>query len=116
MALGAVESLVSNKYTKDDISDGTNLLVPVIGVDGTAAAQDSMKANKLYATVLQDEITQSETAFELVYEVAKNGTAIGYTTSAGISAATMVTDEPPSNDASVINQCWLIPFKPITKN
>lgn len=122
MGLGAIESMLTNRYTDDpnDVTldtnnDGTVLRVPVLGVDGTETAVGSMNENKMYATVLQDSIGQSTTAFELVYEVATNGTANGYMTSAGLKAATTVTDEEPVTDASILAQCYLVPFKPITK-
>ncbi len=122
MALGAVESLLTNKYTddpadptKDVDGDGTVLKVPVLGVDGTPVALQSMAENKLFATVLQDAAGQSGTAFALSYEMAKKGTAIGMVAN-GISAATAVTPgEPPSDDPAVLKQCYLVPFAPITK-
>jgi MglB-like protein len=89
--------------------------VPVIGVDGTETGVRSMNENKMYATVLQDSIGQSTTAFELVYQVAANGSAIGYTTKAGLSAAKAVTGEDPVTDKTILDQCFLVPFKPIVK-
>lgn len=122
MALGAIESMLTNKYTddpadvtKDTNGDGTVLKVPVIGVDGTETGMRSMNENKMFATVLQDSVGQSTTAFELVYQVATKGTAIGYTTKAGLSAAKAVTGEDPVTDASILAQCFLVPFKPIEK-
>ena len=122
MALGAIESMLTNKYTddpndvtKDTNGDGTVLKVPVIGVDGTETGVRSMNENKMYATVLQDSIGQSTTAFELVYQVAANGSAIGYTTKAGLSAAKAVTGEDPVTDKTILDQCFLVPFKPIVK-
>jgi len=122
MALGAIESMLTNKYTddpndvtKDTNGDGTVLKVPVIGVDGTETGVRSMNENKMYATVLQDSIGQSTTAFELVYQVAANGSAIGYTTKAGLSAAKAVTGEDPVTDKIILDQCFLVPFKPIVK-
>ena len=123
MALGAVESLMTNKYTddpsdpaKDADGDGTVLRIPVIGVDATPVALQSMKENKLYATVLQDAKGQSETAFDLAYAVAKNGTAIGLQ-AGGVRAAESVTPgEPPSDKQDLLPQCYLVPFKPVTKD
>ena len=123
MALGAVESLMTNKYTddpsdpaKDADGDGTVLRIPVIGVDATPVALQSMKENKLYATVLQDAKGQSETAFDLAYAVAKNGTAIGIQ-AGGVRAAESVTPgEPPSDKQDLLSQCYLVPFKPVTKD
>jgi len=122
MALGAVESLLTNKYTddpadtsKDTDGDGIVLKVPVLGVDGTQVALQSMAENKLFATVLQDAVGQSGTAFALVLEMAKKGTAIGMT-AAGVAAAKAVTPgEPPSDDPAVLKQCYLVPFQKITK-
>jgi len=115
MALGAVESLITAGKTKADASDGTILEVPVLGIDATPAALASMKENKLYATVLQDAVGQSNTAFDVIYQVAtgayKAGNAAG-----GTPAATAPIDEPPANDASIITQCYLVPFVPVDKN
>lgn len=122
MALGAVESLLTNKYTddpadptKDTDNDGTVLKVPVLGVDATPVALQSMAENKLFATVLQDAAGQSGTAFALAYQMATKGSAIGMVAN-GISAVTAVTPgEPPSDDPAVIKQCFLVPFVPVTK-
>jgi ABC-type sugar transport system substrate-binding protein len=114
MALGAVESLITNGFTKNNADDGTILTVPVLGIDATADALNSMDQNKLYATVLQDSVGQSSTAFELMLTMAKNGTANG-STAWGLKPATKVIAEAPANDPSVIGQCYLVPFKPVTK-
>ena len=53
--------------TSDANGDGTVTRVPVIGVDSTPAGQQSIRENKMYATVLQDAVGQSTTAFELMY-------------------------------------------------
>jgi ABC-type sugar transport system substrate-binding protein len=115
MALGAVESLIQNGFTKGDANDGTILTVPVLGIDATGEALNSMKENKLYATVLQDAVGQSATAFDVVYQVAtgayKAGNAAG-----GTPVATTPIDEAPANDAAVIGQCYLVPFVPVDKN
>ncbi len=122
MALGAIDALIKNRYTdnpentsQDLNKDGTVLKIPVIGVDDTADAKTSMQANKLYATVLQDSEGQANTAFEIMYECAKKGTAIGFTTSKGISGAKQVINETPLTDSSILSQCFIVPFKPITK-
>jgi len=122
MALGAVESMITAKYvddpsdiTKDTDNDGTVLKVPVLGVDATQVALKSMAEHKLYATVLQDAKGQASTAFELVYSIAMNGTAQGMT-AWGIDALTAPIDEAPANDPSVISQCYLVPFKAVTKD
>lgn len=120
MALGAVESLLTNKYvddpsdpTKDVDGDGTVLKVPVIGVDATGVAVKSMSEKKLFATVLQDAIGQSTTAFELAYMMATEGSATGKI-AGGISPLTAVTGEAPANDAAVVGQCYLVPFAAVT--
>ena len=114
MALGAVQSLIQNGLVKDDISDGTRLTVPVLGVDATADAIASMKRNELYATVLQDAVGQSAAAFDVIYQNAtgtyKPGNAAG-----GTPAATTTIDEAPANDAAIIGQCYLVPFVPVDK-
>ncbi len=114
MALGAVESLITNGLVDNDPSDGTILSYPVIGIDATADALNSMDQNKLYATVLQDSVGQSSTAFELAYAMATKGTATGMT-AWGIAPAKTVISEAPANDPAVIGQCYLVPFKPVTK-
>jgi ABC-type sugar transport system substrate-binding protein len=115
MALGAVESLIQNGFTKSDASDGTILTVPVLGIDATGEALNSMKENKLYATVLQDAVGQSSAAFDVIYQIAtgayKPGNAAG-----GTPAATTPIDEAPANDAAIIGQCYLVPFVPVTKD
>ena len=121
MGLGAIESMLTNKYVDDpnDISkdvdgDGTVLKVPVIGIDATETGKRSMAENKMYATVLQDSIGQSTTAFELILTVAKTGTAIGAVAN-GLTAATSVISEDPVTDPAILDQCYLVPFKKITK-
>jgi len=120
MALGAVESLLTAKYTddpsdvtKDTDGDGIVLKVPVLGVDATQVALKSMSEKKLYATVLQDAVGQSSTAFELAYAMASKGTAKGIT-AWGIKPLTKATDEAPANDAAIVAQCYLVPFKAVT--
>jgi ABC-type sugar transport system substrate-binding protein len=115
MALGAVESLIQNGLTKADANDGTILQVPVLGIDATQDAINSMKENKLYATVLQDAAGQSAAAFDVIYQCAtgtyKPGNAAG-----GTPAGTVPIDEAPANDASIIGQCYLVPFVPVDKD
>ncbi|MFP3043218.1 substrate-binding domain-containing protein [Treponema primitia] len=114
MALGAVESLIQNGFTKTDFSDGTTLTVPVLGIDATGEALNSMKENKLYATVLQDAAGQSAAAFDVVYQVA-TGTYKAGNPAGGTPAATTPIDETPANDAAIIGQCYLVPFVPVDK-
>ncbi|MFP3090441.1 substrate-binding domain-containing protein [Treponema sp. TIM-1] len=115
MALGAVESLVQNGLTKSDASDGTILTVPVLGIDATGEALNSMKENRLYATVLQDAVGQSAAAFDVIYQIA-TGTYRAGNAAGGTPAATAPIDEAPANDAAVIQQCYLVPFVPVTKD
>jgi len=114
MALGAVQSMIQNGLVKDDTSDGTRLTVPVLGVDATADAIASMKRNELYATVLQDAVGQSAAAFDVIYQCA-TGTYKAGNAAAGTPAATTPITEAPANDASVIGQCYLVPFVPVDK-
>ncbi len=121
MALGAVESLLTAKYvddakdpTKDVDGDGTVLKVPVLGVDATQVALKSMAENKLYATVLQDAVGQASTAFELALGMAKGTYKPGFV-SWGLKPETKAGAEAPANDAAVIGQCYLVPFKAVTK-
>jgi ABC-type sugar transport system substrate-binding protein len=115
MAMGAVESLIQNGLTKADADDGTILQVPVLGIDATGDALRSMKEDKLYATVLQDAVGQSAAAFDVVYQIATGAYKPG-NPAGGTPAATTPIDEPPANDASIIGQCYLVPFVPVDKN
>lgn len=122
MALGAVSSLFDNGYVDDPRSptndvdgDGTVLRVPVVGIDATAKGSQSMTEKKLYATVWQDVKTQAATALELVVACAKDGTAEGLVTKNGIRAATAVSQEPPITDKSILDQCYPVPFVPVTR-
>ena len=90
------------------------LKVPVLGVDATQVALKSIDEDKLYATVLQDSIGISTTAFELAYALATGAYKPGMPIN-GIDPLTATISDPPANDAAVIGQCYLVPFKPITK-
>lgn len=117
MALGALAALEDSGYisSSDSDGDGTLASVPVIGVDATDAARNSIKEHKLYATVLQDAKGQASTALELVVQVAKTGSTKGFVTSSGVSAATTITGEAPLTRVSVLDQCFMVPFVPITE-
>jgi len=115
MALGAVQSMIQNGLVKSDTSDGTRLTVPVLGIDATGDAIASMKRNELYATVLQDAVGQSAAAFDVIYQMA-TGTYKAGNPAGGTPAATTPIDEAPANDASVIGQCYLVPFVPVDKD
>jgi ABC-type sugar transport system substrate-binding protein len=114
MALGAVQSMISNGLVKADAADGTKLTVPVLGIDATGDAIASMKRDELYATVLQDAIGQSAAAFDVIYQNA-TGTYKAGNPAGGTPAATTPIDEAPANDASIIGQCYLVPFVPVDK-
>ena len=122
MALGAVEAMIANGRTdipgnasQDADMDGTALAVPVIGVDATAVAKASIAAHKLYATVLQDAAGQAATALEVVVQCGKHGNAKGFVTKAGIKALDTVTQEAPATRQSVLDQCFMVPFVPVTE-
>ena len=114
MALGAIQSMIQNGMVKNDTSDGTRLTVPVLGIDATGDAIASMKRNEMLATVLQDAVGQSAAAFDVIYQVA-TGTYKAGNSAGGTPAATTPIDEAPANDASVIGQCYLVPFVPVDK-
>lgn len=123
MALGAVESLITAKYvddpanpTKDVDGDGTFLKVPVIGVDATQVALRSMSENKLFATVLQDASGQASTAFELAHALATKGSVAPGATVNGIKPLDKPIEEAPANDAALVKQVYLVPFKGVTKD
>lgn len=65
MALGAIEALKAAGYLKD------GKYIPVIGVDATAPAKDSLKAGLLYGTVLNDSKSQGKGIFDIAYALAK---------------------------------------------
>jgi methyl-galactoside transport system substrate-binding protein len=77
MALGAIEALRAQGYFGDD-----GKYMPVVGVDATAAALDSMRNGELYGTVLNDDKNQGRATFNLACVLAGGGTPteenIGY--------------------------------------
>ncbi|MBF9014560.1 MULTISPECIES: substrate-binding domain-containing protein [unclassified Oceanispirochaeta] len=120
MALGAVESLITNGYmddpndpTKDIDGDGLVLSIPVVGVDATQVAVKAMDEKKLLGTVLQDAVGQATTAFELAMMMATEGSAAGKS-AWGIAPLTAPIAEAPANDAAIVGQCYLVPFKAVT--
>jgi len=115
MALGAIESMIQNGLVDNDPSDGTILSVPVIGYDATQEALNSMDKDMLYGTVLQSSTGQSKVAFGIVYELAKTGSVLGKTIE-GQAPAAAVTPEYPADDPAVIQQCYLVPYEPVTKD
>jgi len=73
-----------------------------------------MAENKLYATVLQDAVGQASTAFELALAMAKKTYKPGFV-AWGLKPETKAGSEAPANDDAVIGQCYLVPFKAVTK-
>ncbi|SHJ47493.1 methyl-galactoside transport system substrate-binding protein [Clostridium amylolyticum] len=65
MALGAIEALKAAGYYTGD------KFIPVVGVDATAPALDSLKENKLYGTVLNDAKNQGKAILNTAYSLAK---------------------------------------------
>jgi len=63
---------------------------------------------------LQDAIGQSAAAFDVIYQMA-TGTYRAGNAAGGTPAATTPIDEAPANDASIIRQCYLVPFVPVDK-
>ena len=114
MALGAVQAMIQAGMVKTDTADGTRLTVPVLGIDATGDAIASMRRNELYATVLQDAVGQSAAAFDVIYQISTGAYAPG-NAAGGTPAATTPIDEAPANDASIIGQCYLVPFVPVDK-
>lgn len=122
MALGAVDSLIKHNLvdnpsnpTLDTDGDGTALKLPVLGVDATDGGKASLEKKQMYGTVLQDANAQAATALELVWQCMKEGNARGYTTQSGISPAKETTKEAPLTEKSVIGQCFIVPFVPVTR-
>jgi methyl-galactoside transport system substrate-binding protein len=69
MAIGAVEALKANGYFGD-----TGNFMPVVGVDATEPALESMRAGELYGTVLNDAVNQATATFNLACVLAGGGT------------------------------------------
>ena len=67
MALGAIEALKSQGY----FGEGGKYM-PVIGVDATAPAIDSIANGLLYATVLNDSKGQGQAIYDITMALAKN--------------------------------------------
>ena len=65
MALGAIESLRAAGYFKD------GKFIPVIGVDATAPALDSIENGLLYATVLNDSKGQGTAIYDITTALAE---------------------------------------------
>lgn len=65
MALGAIEALKAAGYFQGDKK------MPVVGVDATAPALDSLADDKLLGTVLNDAKNQGKAILEIAYALAK---------------------------------------------
>ncbi|GAA0785258.1 galactose ABC transporter substrate-binding protein [Hathewaya limosa] len=65
MALGAIEALKAAGYFNGKKS------IPVVGVDATAPALDSLKEDKLYGTILNDANNQGKYILDMAYDLAK---------------------------------------------
>ncbi|MBC2398165.1 galactose ABC transporter substrate-binding protein [Clostridium tetanomorphum] len=65
MALGAIEALKAAGYFKD------NKMMPVVGVDATAPALDSLKGSQMLGTVLNDAKNQGKAVLDISYSLAK---------------------------------------------
>lgn len=66
MALGAVEALKASDYNKGN----PEMYIPVVGVDGNAAAVDAVNAGEMIGTVLQDAETQGQAAVRMASALA----------------------------------------------
>lgn len=66
MALGAIEALKAAGYFQNDT------YIPVLGVDASAPAIDSLKNGFLYATVLNDAKNQGYATFDIMDALAKD--------------------------------------------
>jgi methyl-galactoside transport system substrate-binding protein len=69
MAIGAVEALKANGFFGD-----TGKFMPVVGVDATEPALESMRAGELLGTVLNDAVNQGTATFNLACVLAGGGT------------------------------------------
>ncbi|MDR0381799.1 MAG: galactose ABC transporter substrate-binding protein [Oscillospiraceae bacterium] len=78
MALGALEALKANGYNTGDASK----YIPVVGVDATAPALESMSKGELLGTVLNDAVNQGAATVAIANAAAKgleiNQANIGY--------------------------------------
>lgn len=122
MAIGAINAFIDNNVlddpsnpTRDTDGDGISVPVPIIGVDGTERGKKLLNDNQLYGSVFQDMKSQVRTGFEIIKECKENGTAIGFTTPAGVKAATKTSTEAPLTDSSVLGQCFIVPYVPLKK-
>lgn len=78
MALGAIEALKANGYNTGDAAK----YIPVVGVDATAPALESMSKGELLGTVLNDAVNQGNATINIAAAAAQgkeiNKANIGY--------------------------------------
>lgn len=91
MGLGAVEALKAAGYFKD------GKYMPVVSVDATAPAKDSLKEGLLLGTVLNDADNQGKGTLDIAYALAKKEDVK--------AKVTGITDE---------KYLW-VPYQPVTK-
>ncbi|MFU0800288.1 MAG: galactose/glucose ABC transporter substrate-binding protein MglB [Xylanivirga thermophila] len=91
MALGAIEALKAAGYFQDD------KFIPVVGVDATAPALDSLAEFKMFGTVLNDAEGQGQAIIRIAYYLAKG------------------EDPSKSVDDITDGQYKWVPYQPVTK-
>ncbi|PYG88004.1 methyl-galactoside transport system substrate-binding protein [Ruminiclostridium sufflavum DSM 19573] len=69
MAMGAVQAALDNGYNKGDKSK----FIPIVGIDATVEALQSMKNNALLGTVLNDRTSQSKAVLNVLKTVNSGG-------------------------------------------
>ncbi len=77
MAIGAIETLISNDYFLDDNDDGKldyldESWVPVIGVDGLTEAIEYIESGHMYGTVINDSEAMVEAMIDLANAILNN--------------------------------------------
>jgi methyl-galactoside transport system substrate-binding protein len=91
MGLGAIEALKTAGYFKGD------KFLPVVGVDATAPALDSLEAGQMFGTVLNDAKNQGKAILDIAYSLAKG-------------------EEPASCvDGITDGKYKWVPYQPVTK-
>lgn len=71
MAMGAVQAALNNGYNRGD----KNKFIPIVGIDATIEALESMKSGALLGTVLNDRSSQSIAVLNLAKAI-RDGSAI----------------------------------------
>ncbi len=69
MAMGAVQAALDNGYNKGDAKK----FIPIVGIDATVEALQSMKNNALLGTVLNDRMSQSKAVLNVLRTVNGGG-------------------------------------------